>query len=893
MDDRRTRAESLFSAAASDPAAAEAAAHGLIAEAAAAGDHASAAFAGRALGLSLRFQLRLDEARSVLETAAEDAEAFDDERLIALIRVTKAAVAVVRGDVQGALAELDLAEPFLRGTDRVQLLVNRAFALGLSDRNAASLPILTEALRLSRAAKDHLMVARVLQTRSVRTYMLGDIASALKAGLGAVVAYQAAGNSAGVAMCRFNVAVFQLLRGEIPQALRTFDEADRDLEAAGINHALGNAGRIDGLLRARLYVEALESTSSHQEDQAAGTAFEGHLLLVRAQALGGLGRFDEAVQVAARAEAALDRQQRPSAHLVQLFRLQLAARGHSAGEVGTAAELATRFAELGWERPRHEAQILAAEEAVRTGDIEAAVDHLVSAALARNSPVISTQLLGWTAAARGEELRGNAAAAQATAHAGLEALRHHQLALVATELRIAASGHGEALTAIGLRAALATANPESIWSWAVAAQSVVAASLAPQAPPKYLNRPLSALRALSQQIDELSRDGRDVTPLLLDRRIELERQLARADLRRPDRQGRTRVRGVPTLKRFQAALGATVMVHYLEVGKCLHVAVVTSDGVAIAAIGEVKETTASLNRLRTLLGAVLRGRSTKLHRIAIETAQAELRDQLLLGPLKAADPSVDPSQTNVVVVPTRSLYRMPWGAIASSFESLTVAASAQLWYDARRPIRSGGTRVVLIEGPGLKHARSEIAAIAECWGSAQHFARGVAPTSASPGNLSVLSGERASVDGVLAALGESDIAHFACHGRLRFDNPRFSSLVCADGPLTVRDIETLPTLPMTVVLAACDAASGIELSGAEVLGLSVVLTGRGVRNVIAPVLAISDEWSTSVMCSLHSRLACGERPARALAELQRNLTWEKSPIEAAMAASLVCTGTGT
>ena len=56
-----------------------------------------------------------------------------------------------------------------------------------------------------------------------------------------------------------------------------------------------------------------------------------------------------------------------------------------------------------------------------------------------------------------------------------------------------------------------------------------------------------------------------------------------------------------------------------------------------------------------------------------------------------------------------------------------------------------------------------------------------------------------------AALRDCDRAHLACHGSFRADNPLFSSLLLADGGLTVHDVESLGAGPRELVLSACDS----------------------------------------------------------------------------------------
>ena len=145
---------------------------------------------------------------------------------------------------------------------------------------------------------------------------------------------------------------------------------------------------------------------------------------------------------------------------------------------------------------------------------------------------------------------------------------------------------------------------------------------------------------------------------------------------------------------------------------------------------------------------------------------------------------------------------MPWGALPSlSGRAFTVAPSAATWLRATTagggPGRQsdGGatrpTRVVLAHGPGLPGAADEVRRLATAYPGAE-----------------VLRGAEATVATVLARTDGADVVHLAAHGRLRVDNPMFSALELADGPLTVHDIERLRAAPRVVVLASCDAALG-------------------------------------------------------------------------------------
>src|SRR5262249_21299457 len=83
-----------------------------------------------------------------------------------------------------------------------------------------------------------------------------------------------------------------------------------------------------------------------------------------------------------------------------------------------------------------------------------------------------------------------------------------------------------------------------------------------------------------------------------------------------------------------------------------------------------------------------------------------------------------------------------------------------------------------------------------------------------------LVGEQATAANLVAALDGAQLAHIAAHGRLRTDNPLFSALVLADGPLTVYDLERLTRTPRLVVLPACHSGSAAVHAGDELMGLS-------------------------------------------------------------------------
>ena len=170
---------------------------------------------------------------------------------------------------------------------------------------------------------------------------------------------------------------------------------------------------------------------------------------------------------------------------------------------------------------------------------------------------------------------------------------------------------------------------------------------------------------------------------------------------------------------------------------------------------------------------------------------------------------------------------------------------------------------MLAAGPGLGGALTELAAL----------------TAVYPDGL-VFDATSSRVDVVLRALEGADVAHLACHGRLRADNPMFSSLDLADGPLTVFDLEKLERPPAVVVLAACDVGTTAVSAGDELLGLTAAFHRAGTGAVLASLVPVPDTAVVEMMVALHRGIAAGRSPADALARARPRARPRFGPVRA-------------
>ncbi|NUT97847.1 MAG: CHAT domain-containing protein, partial [Saccharothrix sp.] len=206
---------------------------------------------------------------------------------------------------------------------------------------------------------------------------------------------------------------------------------------------------------------------------------------------------------------------------------------------------------------------------------------------------------------------------------------------------------------------------------------------------------------------------------------------------------------------------------------------------------------------------------------------------------------------------------------------LSVSPSAALWHRATTTAPTTSATRVVVAGPDLPHAAAEVEALARRHPTARH-----------------LTGPDARVADVVTALDGADLGHIAAHGRFRADNPLFSELRLADGPLTGYDLERLTRPPRRVVLSACDSGRSAVHPGDEVLGLASVLLALGTTTLVATVVPVPDEASQPLVLRFHALLDAGLPPSHALARAQRELSTDAPPSHRVAAVGFLCFGAG-
>ncbi|MGD0560287.1 MAG: CHAT domain-containing protein [Streptosporangiaceae bacterium] len=321
-----------------------------------------------------------------------------------------------------------------------------------------------------------------------------------------------------------------------------------------------------------------------------------------------------------------------------------------------------------------------------------------------------------------------------------------------------------------------------------------------------------------------------------------------------------------------SALGGRVLIEYVESADDLYAVIIGAGPPVLRALGPVGPVRLELDSLRFAWRRLLTGHGSaaSLRAAAQLAAHAASRlDDALIAPLAPL-----PAGCPLILVPPGRLRSLPWPMLPGcANRPVTVAPSAASWLTARQA-SSEARRVVLVAGPGLTGAAGEIEALSEIYPGAQ-----------------VLTGCDATVSATLRALNGADVAHVAAHGTFRVDNPLFSSLLLADGPLTVYDLERLNSAPRTIMLTACDSGLSPVGPGDEMTGLAAALLAVGASAVIAPLLPLPDVVSARLARGWHRRVSEGATSAAALAEVAAEAAADE-PLARLAAAALVCLGYG-
>lgn len=763
----------------------------------------------------------------------------------------------VRGRPAQALLEIGTAVAGLHGVARARAQAQRGAILTQAGRHDEALPCYRAALPVLRRAGDDVWVQRVLYNRAVsRGYRQEFTAAEVDLHEAAQLCIRL-DLDLSLAFVRQNLGWINGLRGNVPAALHNLDMAEASFRAHGSPVGELLIDRCQLLLSVRLIPEARQAAEEAvrelaREHRETGLP-EAQVLLAQAALLDQQPGL--ALEQATRAAREFTGQRRLRwATLARFLVLQsrLAGRGTGAS-LPQVERVAAELAAATWPVMAVEARMLAAQLALDRGWRTRAGRQLDQVARHRQRGPALLRARGWHAEALARHAQGNDRGAIAAVRTALRVLDDHRAGLGATDLRAFTSGHRTAVAQLGLRIAVHSGRASQVLEWAEQGRASHLL-IRPARPPvdQVLAQTLAELRATASEIFRLRGAGAS-TGGLERRQVALEREIRDRTRHRPGGPAGLIPRAahpVPAGDLAQA-LGPAALLEFVDLDGTLHAVVIADGRVRLRALGDTAQARDLTNRARFALHRLTRRTTSPASAAAAQTLLTEVAsrlDGLLLRPLAEAA-----GGRPLVVVPTGPLQALPWSILPSCYgRPVTVAPSATLWYTGR-PTAGVAGQPVVAAGPGLPGAEAEAVAVA-----AIH-------------RVSETTGPAATVKAVTAALDGAKLVHLSAHGRIHPQNPLFSSLMLADGPLTVYDLEQLRRAPELVVLAACDVGRPSVSAGDELLGLGATLLALGTRQVTASVVPVADAETTPVMKAFHGRLAAGQPAENALACAQLEL----------------------
>ncbi|MET8283595.1 CHAT domain-containing protein [Micromonospora sp. NPDC005174] len=824
--------------------------------------------AERAVGLALR---ELNDLPGALRHLRRAVRAAGTPRTRALARMSLGYVLANAGHTAAALRAVTAALPQLVGADAGRARMQRGVVLHYRGRYDEAVRDYGLAVDIALREGDLLLEARARNNRGLLNAHRGAAGGTDDDLSRAAAAFQRLGLDLAAADARWNCGIAAGQRGDIAGALRCFATVDEEYRRLAVPRPALLLDRVELLLSVPLVDEAVVvATAAVRELRRRGMASDlAEALLARARAALLAADLDTATEAAAAARARFRRQGRRT-WAVFARHVELRAeyrRGTRSAPLFTAmARTADQLDATGWPGPALTTRIEAGLVAAALGRPGRARNLLAVAARARRRGTADRRAQGWYALALSRRLDGDEPGAARALRRGLAVLDRHRMSLGATELRAHSGAYGQELAAEGLDIAVRAGAPARVLAWAERwrANALRARPARPPADPD-LVAALAELRLVSGLLEDEVLAGRPATALR-GRQARLEQRIRDLARRVP---GGGPVLAPPGVGALAARLGSRVLVELVAHGDRIRAVLVRDGRASLHDLGPLAAAADLARRHRFALRRLLTTGDTAAARAGAGDAAAAL-DRLLFAPLRRwlADRAL-------VIVPVGALHAVPWSALPTcAGRPVTVAPSATAWLGAdRRELPAGPP--VLAAGPRLPAGHTEVCRLAQVLPGARR-----------------LTGPDATAAALTAALDGAGLVHIAAHGTFRADNPQFSTLELADGPLFAHEWEAVARPPGCVVLSACDSGLTGLRPGDEVMGFTAVLLALGTRCLIATVLPVPAEPTTALMLDLHARMRAGAGPARALADAQWAFGAAGGGPARATAAAFVCFGAG-
>jgi tetratricopeptide (TPR) repeat protein len=799
---------------------------------------------------------------------------FRTDWLVVRIRVSSTLIAMsteISGDLAAGLAGLDnvrllvkaVDDPVLRAELSGALNYNYAAKLMAVGRNEESLAYFDASIedkeyRMAHDADPDSRMDSLVRSLSSRGWVhtrLGNVQQAradLTKSLELAEKYELRAMAADV---RRNLGTLALRTGDVPEALRCYEETERTHRALDMEvPALLRIEQAQALLAAGLADEA----GRHLEDVLPGLSTRS---VAREQARVELYRafaalMNDDLELARQTAAAARRGMRRAGCqtcVANAMIIGLHADTRDALRSGQVpAALPTRAIRTAEKMPlpllaeqAATARMLAVRLDIRRGNLERAAGTLREVPRPGQLTPIDYRMLRRLCRAELAVAQGNRAKALSEIRSGLTELDAVRDRMGGLDLVSGTALHGQELADLAVKLVLERHDARRLFVWLerTRAQTYRYEPLSAGTDPELAAR-VAEVRGLGQAIQEAQHDGHPIAGL----RAKYNERLREAQ-RLGWHTGRWgRPRPVAGLNEVVAQLGARAMVSFAASGDELVAVVVAGGECRLVRLGSAGAAAESGRVLNVDLDALAPDNlPERLAEVVMTSAhkQADKLDAQLIQPL--ADSIGD---RELVIVPTGPLYAVPWGVLPGLRGRPTVVApSATAWLAAELTKSPRARKIVLVRGPGLAGARGELEKLTTHYRTA-----------------TTMTGAKATVKSVLRAMDGAKLAHFAAHGAHEPENALFSRLELADGALFGHEMAGLRQPPRQVVFAACELAMNRIRPGDEALGFASALLASGSRTVIAPLSRVGDLASAAAMDDYYRALAVRERPALALAD---------------------------
>lgn len=807
----------------------------------------------RALGWYERASGNHVRAKALLDEAVRIANRHELPGRLREGLVTRAAVRLELGSVASATRDLDRAAAIQGLGASVELDLQRASVLYNVGRLTDAAAVCRDILANPAAPAD--IRAKMVSNLALVEIQMGRPASALQL-LDQAEDLVASVGSALVAACASNRAWVLARAGRLVDGLRQAGEAEAMLRAAGAGPPLDEhyIELADTMLDLRLLPEAAKLAQSAADEFARhGISLMGGEAELRvAQIALTAGNWPRSAETASRVAAQFRRQRRPAwVARAELIAAEAARRAGSATRyhLNRARTAARTLDRLGATAPAVQAHLTAGRIAADLGDVATARTSLRRTYdLSRRAPVL-LRVDGRLAAAIAAQLEDRPADVLRHCRAGLVDLRRHRGALASMELRALAGAHGFELGVMGVEALVRTGSPTRMFDWLEQVRAVSLMTAEPEATGGHADA-LGELRATHAQLAAARLSDSDPTALLA-RQAAIESKIRRAAWSRTATVTQD-TGAIPSRSDLRRQLDGRVLIvqaRRVRTGE-LFAVLLEPRRTRIVPLAPLKDVIYEADALRFALrqlamsgsaGTASTSRSAAARSVAYRAAAEHGLRQLrtmLIQPL-GLSPDLP-----IVVVPQSRLHALPWSALHDA--PIELAPSATLWWHStQRPARATG--VALVAGPELPGADAEVQLLHQFYPDATVLTPPASTSTATADTLDCV-----------------ELAHLACHGILRADNPTFSALKLADGPLTVHELDLRGIAPHRVVLASCEAAADTAYEGEEMLGFVSALLTRGTAGLIASPIQISDLNTIPFMAELHGQMVKGARMAEAL-----------------------------